>query len=165
MWTVEYTHTTVSFKFIKVNCTVNFRGTCRLNFCCCHTPHKPFWSITTLPCVRLYKMQHSLNANHKRKLYLCIGKIQFKKTHVKISNNLLQTNTWCLHYDYNSIKHRRCHKNVTPTETQTNIGHFCLRSQERCMETQSSRSVLLTFLAFLGAFQFRNSRNIQENIM
>ena len=52
-----------------------------------------------------------------------------------------------------------------PTETQTNIGHFCQRSQERCMEAHSLRSVLLAVLAFLGGFQFRNSRNVHENIM
>ena len=37
--------------------------------------------------------------------------------------------------------------------------------QEGCMETHSLRSALLALLAFWGAFQFRNSRKIQENIM
>ena len=60
---------------------------------------------------------------------------------------------------------KTCPPPSLPTETQTNIGHFCQRSQERCMEAHSLRSVLLAVLAFLGGFQFRNSRNVHENIM
>ena len=48
---------------------------------------------------------------------------------------------------------------------QTNMGHFCKRSQERCTKTHSLPSVLLALLAFLGVFQFQNLTKIQENIM
>ena len=114
----------------------------------------------------------------------------------------------------NGPAHRWCHKNVSPTEAQTNmavdlhhskplislvpfnmhlhcfqvmsqsllfsqpitniLSNRCrlpqawaiyIGLQERCMKTHSLWSVLLVLLACLGAFQFQNSRTIQENIM